>query len=68
MKRAAAIIKRAVDNGLTEVMVGRFPNLLFTDRGRADDPGGGLAGDAHRPAEGAPRVVGHTPSRRAATR
>jgi hypothetical protein len=35
MKRAAVIIKRAVDNGLTEVMVGRFPNLLFTDRGRA---------------------------------
>jgi hypothetical protein len=35
MKRAAAIIKRAVDNGLTEVMVGRFPNQLFTDRGRA---------------------------------
>jgi hypothetical protein len=35
MKRAAAIIKRAVDNGLTEVMVGRFPGALFTDRGRA---------------------------------
>jgi hypothetical protein len=35
MKRAAAIIKRAVDNGLTEVMVGRFSNKLFTDRGRA---------------------------------
>src|ERR1700756_506261 len=35
MKRAAVIIKRAVDNGLTEVMVGRFPNELFTDRGRA---------------------------------
>jgi hypothetical protein len=35
MKRAAAIIKRAVDNGLSEVQVGRFPNLLFTDRGRA---------------------------------
>ena len=35
MKRAAAIVKRAVDNGLTEVMVGRFPNQLFTDRGRA---------------------------------
>jgi hypothetical protein len=35
MKRAAAIIKRAVDNGLTEVQVGRFPNSLFTDRGRA---------------------------------
>jgi hypothetical protein len=35
MKRAAVIIKRAVDNGLTEVRVGRFPNQLFTDRGRA---------------------------------
>ena len=35
MKRAAAIIKRAVDNGLTEVQIGRFPNTLFTDRGRA---------------------------------
>jgi hypothetical protein len=35
LKRAAAIIKRAVDNGRTEVEVGRFPNLLFTDRGRA---------------------------------
>jgi hypothetical protein len=35
MKRAAVIIKRAVDNGLTEVQVGRFPNSLFTDRGRA---------------------------------
>jgi hypothetical protein len=35
MKRAAVIIKRAVDNGLSEVQVGRFPNQLFTDRGRA---------------------------------
>ena len=35
MKRAAVIIKRAVDNGLTEVQVGRFPNTLFADRGRA---------------------------------
>ena len=35
LKRAAAIIKRAVDNGLTEVLVGRFPNTLLTDRGRA---------------------------------
>ena len=34
-RRAAAIIKRAVDNGLTEVEVGRFPNTLCTDRGRA---------------------------------
>ncbi len=35
MKRAATIIKRAMDNGLTEVFVGRFPNNLATDRGRA---------------------------------
>jgi hypothetical protein len=35
MKKAAAIIKRAVDNGLTEVLVARFPNQIFTDRGRA---------------------------------
>lgn len=35
MKRAAAIVKRAVSNGLTQVEVGRFPNTLFTDKGRA---------------------------------
>jgi len=35
MKRAAAIIQRAAGNGLTEVFVGRFPNQLCTDRGRA---------------------------------
>lgn len=35
MKRTAAIIKRAVDNGLTEVEIVRFPNQLCTDRGRA---------------------------------
>lgn len=35
MKRAGAIIKRAVSNGLTEVEVGRFPNSLCTDKGRA---------------------------------
>jgi len=35
MKRAAAIIQRAVGNGLTEVQVVRFPNSLCTDRGRA---------------------------------
>jgi len=33
--RAAAIIKRAANNGLTEVEVARFPNELCTDRGRA---------------------------------
>jgi hypothetical protein len=35
MKRAAAIIKRAVSNGLSEVEVGRFSNKLCTDSGRA---------------------------------
>lgn len=35
MKRAAAIIRRAVSNGLTEVEVGRFPNQICTDYGRA---------------------------------
>jgi hypothetical protein len=35
LKRAAAIIQRAVNNGLTEVFIGRFPNDIFTDRGRA---------------------------------
>ena len=35
LKRAAAIINRAVKNGLVEVEVGRFPNRLFTDSGRA---------------------------------
>ena len=35
LRRAAAIINRAVNNGLTEVQVGRFPNTLCTDGGRA---------------------------------
>lgn len=35
LARAAAIIKRAANNGLTEVEVARFPNELCTDRGRA---------------------------------
>ena len=35
MRRAAAIIQRAVSNGLTETQVARFPNSLCTDRGRA---------------------------------
>jgi hypothetical protein len=35
MRRAAAIINRAVSNGLTEVEVGRFSNKMFTDKGRA---------------------------------
>ena len=35
LARAAAIIKRAANNGLTEVEVVRFPNELCVDRGRA---------------------------------
>jgi hypothetical protein len=35
LARAVAIIKRAANNGLTEVEVVRFPNKLCTDRGRA---------------------------------
>ena len=35
IKRAIAIIERAVSNGQTEVEVHRFPNILCTDRGRA---------------------------------
>ncbi len=35
MKRAAAVIERAVASGQTEVLVTRFPHDLCTDRGRA---------------------------------
>jgi hypothetical protein len=35
MKRAAAIIQRAVSNGQTEVFLGKLPKELFTDHGRA---------------------------------
>jgi hypothetical protein len=35
LARAAAIVKRAANNGMTEVLVVRFPNELCTDRGRA---------------------------------
>jgi hypothetical protein len=35
VKRASAVIQRAVRNGLNEVQVYRFPNILCTDRGRA---------------------------------
>ena len=34
-KRAAAVIKRAVDKGLTEILVGTYPNAICTDGGRA---------------------------------
>jgi len=35
IQRAIRIIERAVSNGLTEVQVFRFPNVMCTDRGRA---------------------------------
>lgn len=35
IKLASDVIHRAVHNGLTEVLVYRFPNSLCTDRGRA---------------------------------
>src|SRR5438034_11195555 len=35
IRRGAAIIQRAVNAGLTEVEVHRFPNSLCTDHGRA---------------------------------
>ena len=33
--RAISIVKRAAANGLMEVEIGRFPNQICTDRGRA---------------------------------
>jgi hypothetical protein len=39
MARAAAIIRRPANNGLTEVQIMRFPHLLCTDRGRAINQG-----------------------------
>jgi hypothetical protein len=39
MKRVLAIIQRAVANGQSEVFIGRIPNLLCTDRGRAINQG-----------------------------
>jgi hypothetical protein len=35
IRLASAVIQRAVNNGLTEVQVYRFPNSLCTDKGRA---------------------------------
>ena len=35
VKLAATVFKRAMENGLLEVQVHRFPNALCTDNGRA---------------------------------
>lgn len=39
IRRGASIIRRAVESGLTEVQVYRFPNALCTDHGRAINEG-----------------------------
>ena len=39
IRRAVRVIERAVNNGLTEVLIYRFPNQLCTDRGRAINQG-----------------------------
>ena len=39
IRRVRVIIERAVNNGLTQVQVDRFPNTLCTDRGRAINQG-----------------------------
>jgi len=39
LKRTAAIVQRALKNGLTEVEVMRFPNSMCTDHGRAINNG-----------------------------
>jgi len=39
LKRVAVIVQRALKNGLTEVEVFRFPNMMCSDRGRAINQG-----------------------------
>jgi hypothetical protein len=39
LKRVATIVQRAVKNGLTEVEVIRFPNVMCSDQGRAINNG-----------------------------
>ena len=54
MKRAATIIRRAVDNGRTEVFVGRFPNQpLHRPRPRHQSNGAGVGDNFDRIAQGA---------------
>ena len=38
MEKAAIIVNRAVENGMTSVQVFRFPNHVCTDNGRAINP------------------------------
>ena len=62
-KRAAAIINRAIGEGLTEVEVLRFPNGLCTDHGRAiNNREPGWESDSHRPAQGDVRLLAQAPA------
>ena len=59
LQRVKVIIERAVNNGLTQVQVYRFPNSLCTDRGRADQSAGSrLCQHPHRLAKGDVRFLG----------
>jgi hypothetical protein len=59
LRRVAAIIERAVSNGLTEVQVYRFPNAMVHGSWPCHQSAGdGLGTDAHRPTEGDVRVLG----------
>ena len=53
VKRASAVIQRAVRNGLHEVQVYRFPNVLCSGPRSRDQPDGSRLGkDAQRNPEG----------------
>ena len=59
--RAAAIIKRAANNGLTEIEVTRFPNALCTDRGRAINQREPGWEKTYRLSKGTLRLLGKAP-------
>lgn len=58
LRRVAAIVERAVSNGLTEVQVFRFPNDYSTDHGRNHSGRTWVGEHPHRPAERDVRVLG----------
>src|SRR5215831_8377393 len=59
LSHAAAVIKRAANNGLTEVEVARFPHELCTDNGRAINQGEpGWEKNTYRLPEGTLRLLG----------
>ena len=58
MKRVAAIVQRAVSNGLAEVQVYRFPHDLCTDHGRAINRMDQAGEDTNWLAQGDVRVLG----------